>query len=138
MDSFNPFCKLASNLPPASQFNLQLYWTIQFFLRLRASLMHTNMHLSSLPHLEPSVLLLYPLNFLPLLYSVMPLLHSTLQYFSHLILLQLNYQGSPLFPSCTSKVCSHFTTHLSSHDSFADTIKYTLYSALQYLSIIFL
>ena len=100
--------------------------------------MHTNMHLSSLPYLEPSELLLYPLNFPSLLYLVMPILHSTLQYFSHLILLQLNYQGSPLFPSCTSKVSFHSTTHLSSHDSFAYTTKYTPYSALQYLSIIFL
>ena len=100
--------------------------------------MHTNMHLSSLPYLEPSKLLLYPLKFLPLLYSAMPILHSTLQYFSQLFSLRLNYQGSPLFPSCTSKVSSHFTAHLPSHDSFAYTTKYTLYSALLYLSIIFL
>ena len=138
MDSFHPFCKFAFNLPLASQFNLQLYWTIQFFLRVRASLMHTNMHLSLLPYLEPSKLLLYLLNFLPALYSTMPILHSTLQYFSQLFSLKLNHQGSSLFSSCTSKVSSHFTTHLSSHNSFAYTTKYTLYSALQYLSIIFL
>ena len=34
--------------------------------------MHTNMHLSSLPYLEPSKLLLYLLNFLPFLYVVPP------------------------------------------------------------------
>ena len=138
MDSFNPFCKLAFNLPLASQFNLQFYWTIQSFLRVSASPVHTNMHLSSFPYLEPSKLLLYPLNFLPLLYSTMPILHSTLQYFSQLFSLRLNYQGSPLIPSSTSKVYSHFTTHLSSHDSFVYTTKYFLYSALQYLSISFL
>ena len=55
------------------------------------------MHLSSLPYLEPSKLLLYPLNFVPLLYSTMPILHSTLQYFSQLFSLKLNYQGSSLF-----------------------------------------
>ena len=138
MDSFNPFCKLAFNLPLASQFNLQLYWTIQFFLRVRASIMHTNMHLSSLPYLELSKLLLYLLNFLPLLYSTMPILHSILQYFSQLFSLKLSCQGSPLFSSCTSKLSSHFTTHLSSHNSFVYTTKYILYSTLQYLSIIFL
>ena len=100
--------------------------------------MHTNIHLSSLPYLEPSKFLLYLLNFLPLLYSTMPILHSTLQYFSQLFSLKLNYQGSSLFSSYTSKLSSQFTTHLSSHDSFVYTTKYILYFALQYLSIIFL
>ena len=87
--------------------------------------MHANMHLSSLPYLEPSILLLYPLNFPSLLYSAMPILHSTLQHFSQLFSLRLNYQGSPLIPSSTLKVYSHFTTHFYSHDSFAYTSKYT-------------
>ena len=83
------------------------------------------MHLSSLPCLEPSKLLLYLLNFLPLLYSTISILHSTLQYFS-IIFIETQLTGIFIILSCTSKFSSHFTTHLSSHDSF---LFHKIYSA---------
>ena len=95
------------------------------------------MHLSSLPYIEPCKLLLYLLNLFPLLYSTISILHSTLQYFS-IIFIETQLSGIFIISSCTSKLSSYFITHLSSHDSFVYTTKYILYSALQYLSIIFL